>query len=166
MPASTASPTWESELGSLQSVFRADPTSRTLPASETFSRLSASPRMPRYGETNWLRNESIVPIGASSSSVSSCSPNPLCLILGSLRRVPSSPVGPGCRRAMLRRSLSLISSAARLVNVSSTTSPGRRPPHSLRSTRSEAGATIAPPCSLDGRSGLGSRRVALWSSVR
>ena len=103
----------------------------------------------------------MVPIGASSSNVRSCSLNPLCLILGSLRQVPSSPMGPGRSRAMLRRSLSLISSAARLVKVSSTTSPGSKPPHSLRSMRSAAGAAIIPPCNLDGRSGLGSSRVAL-----
>ena len=108
----------------------------------------------------------MVPIGASSSSVSSCSPKPSCLIRGSVRWVPSSPVGPGRSRATLRRRRSLISSAARLVKVSSTTSPGSMPPHSRRSMRSEAGARIIPPCSLDGRSGWGRSLVARWSSAR
>ncbi len=165
-PASTDSPILDVELGSLHSELRADSTSIARPASDTFSRLSASPKWPRYGETNLFRNESIVPIGASSNRVSSCSPNPESLILGSLLPVSSEPVGPGFNPAISFLSLSRISSAARLVKVNRTTSPGSRPPHSLRSILSEDGAVIMPPGSLAGRSGVGSILVALWSSVR
>ena len=76
IPESTASPILDLALGSLQSVLSAESTNMFLPASVTFSLLRASPSFPLNGETSWLKNESMVPIGASSNRVRSCSINP------------------------------------------------------------------------------------------
>ena len=64
------------------------------------------------------------------------------------------------------RSLSFISSAALLVNVSRTTSLGRRPSQSWRLVLSEAGAVTIPPPMLGALAGFGRIRVALWSLAR
>ena len=161
IPASTASPIKLNELGNLQRVLRADSISKIRLLSEITSLLNESPKYPLYGEINWLKNESIVPIGASSSSVSNCSLNPWCLILGSVRFIPSSPIGPGFNLEILLRNLSRISSEARLVKVKSTTSPGNKPPHFCKSIVSETGDRSNPPSNLDGLSGAGSILVAL-----
>ena len=82
-PASTASPILDLELGSLQRMLIASSIASSLAASDIFSWVYASPRMFLNGETSWLKNESIVPTGASSSWARSISGSPTLATLDS-----------------------------------------------------------------------------------
>ena len=130
-----------------------------LSASVTISASMSSPREARCGLISLVKNESMVPIGASSSSIINCSLSASERSLGSASGVePSEPV-ESC--FILSRSLPFISSAARFVNVSSTTSPGSRPSHSLGSVSSFVSFLTLLSDILRGLSGIGSISVAL-----
>ncbi len=159
MPASTASPIPDIELGNLQRISIASSTRRILLASEMFSLLNASPKRPLNGVTSWLKKESIVPIGASSSKVSNCSDRPECVTLGSV--LPEELDDPVFNFEISSLNLCLISSAALLVKVSNTTSPGSNPGWSFGSTVSEEGDRSVPPEIGRGLSGIGRILVAL-----
>ncbi len=166
IPASTASPIRGVEFGSRQSVLNAKSSRITFCVSDAISRVTSSPRMLRYGAINRLKNESMVPMGASSIRVCRVSTFPLLAILGSPRLELPSLIGPECNSESSFRIFSFRSSAALFVNVKRTTSPGSRPPQELGSILSEVGEVTMPPYNFEGRLGVGSIRVALCSVVK
>ena len=102
-----------------------------LSASVTISASMSSPSDARCGFISLVKNESMVPIGASSSSIISCSLSASERSLGSASGVdPSEPVESFF---ILSRNRRFISSAARFVKVRSTTSPGSSPFQSVGS---------------------------------
>ena len=103
----------------------------------------------------------MVPIGASSRRVKSCSGRPGWVTLGSALFCSETEEEPILSFIISSLNLCLISSAALLVNVSRTTSPGRSPGWFSGATVSEEGEIRIPPLSGGGLSGTGSILVAL-----
>ena len=124
----------------------------------TMSSLMGSPNVAKCGAINLEKKEWMVPIGASSRSIVSCSLSASERSLGS--EFCSLSLVPTLRLDILSLKRVLISLAAAFVNVRRTTSPGNRPFQRVGSVISVFDERILPRGAILGRSGWGSISVA------